>query len=153
MPFFLRRLCRQPFMQAGLGDGCCALSRAACASRGALKPRGRASSPARTSHWLPCLPPEVLLDNHCRPGEPRQPQPTHRHHRKRSAGKLKGSVEDRGWAQGHCKAWCPREGGTNKPSPTLTCCLVCHHQNLNDVKNKYKPWLVQTDLRSQLVER
>lgn len=109
--------------------------------------------PGTDQPLAPLPPPEVLLDNHCRPGEPRQPQPTHRHHRKRSAGKLKGSVEDRGWAQGHCKAWCPREGGTNKPSPTLTCCLVCHHQNLNDVKNKYKPWLVQTDLRSQLVER
>lgn len=41
---------------------------------------------------------------------------------------------------------------TNKP-PATRAALVCHNQNLNDVKNKYKPWLVQTDFRNQLVER
>uniref|UniRef100_A0A8C0U7Q2 Solute carrier family 2, facilitated glucose transporter member 10 n=1 Tax=Cyanistes caeruleus TaxID=156563 RepID=A0A8C0U7Q2_CYACU len=72
--------------------------------------------------WASLPPPEVLLDNHCRSGESRQAQPTHRHRLLLKVGrKEQQSIsqetgerrlqEDSGWAQGHCKAWCSREGG------------------------------------------
>lgn len=56
----------------------------ACASSERVEPcwndPGTHPAQGRIRQWLPCPPSEELLDNSCRSGEPRQPQPTHRHH-------------------------------------------------------------------------
>lgn len=70
------------------------------------------------------------------------------------AGMLQSLVSQGRWLEGQIS-----EKHQQAIPCSYTCCSnqnlkdVCHNENLNGVKKKYKPWLVQTDFRNQLVER